>query len=69
VFRLGVQRRISLLQKLIGNSARLNVRAMIDELANRDVRCELGQAAEVVGVPMRDDQMVDLLKAGVLDGT
>ena len=41
---------------------------MIDELANRDVRGELGQPAEVVGVPMRDDQMVDLLKAGVLDG-
>src|SRR5437867_2519895 len=58
VLRLGVKRRINLLQKLVGSSAGLNVRAMIDELANRDMRSELSHPAEVVTVPMRRDQMV-----------
>src|SRR6266481_7893845 len=67
VFGLGIKERIRFLEKLIGSSGRLNVRTMIDEFANRRVGSELSQPAKVVAVPMRDNKMIDLLKAGIFD--
>ena len=60
--------RIGLLQKVVGGLAGLDVGAMVDEFADGDLRGELGQAAEVIAVPVRDDQMIDLGEAGVMDG-
>ena len=45
----------------------LDVRAVIDELADRNCGGQLGHAAEMIAVPMRGDQMIDLLQSGVLD--
>src|SRR5580704_8184532 len=64
---LGVQRGIRLLEKSVGELAWLNVRAMIDELSNRNFRSQLSQAAEMITVPVGDDQMIDLPQASVLD--
>ena len=68
VLRLAVKRRIRLLQKFVGGGGRLNVRAMVDEIPDRDARRELGHAAKMIAVPVRRDQVVDLREAGVLDG-
>ena len=65
VLCLGVERRVRLRQKRVGSFARLDVGAVIDELANLDLRSQLGHAAEMIAVPMRRDQMIDLLNAGV----
>src|SRR5438874_9419421 len=62
VFPLGVKLRIHLLKKVICRGARLNVGTVIDELADRDLGSELGEAAEVIAMPMRRDQMIDLLE-------
>src|SRR5580704_1594974 len=40
---------------------------MIDEFFNGNLGGELGHSAKVVAVPMRGNQMIDLLKSGVLD--
>ena len=45
----------------------LHVLAMIDEFADGNLRSERGEAAEVVAVPVRDDQMIDLREPGVMD--
>ena len=66
VLGVGDELRIGLLQKIIGGLPGLDVRPMVDEFLDRDLRSELCQAAEVVAVPVRDDQMIDLLKPGVL---
>ena len=41
---------------------------MIDELFDGNLRSQFGQAAEVIAMPVRDDQMIDLLEAGVFHG-
>ena len=66
--RLGVELRIDLGQEIVGGGRRLHVGAMIDEMPDRDALGELGHAAEMIAVPMGDDQMVDLGEAGVLGG-
>jgi hypothetical protein len=59
---------IDLLQKFIGSGTGLNVRAMVDEIADLDTRGELRHAAKVIAVPMSRDQVVDLGEPCVLDG-
>ena len=67
VLGLGVKRRVRVLEKGVRKFARLDVGAVIDELADRNLGRQFGQAAEVIAVPVRDDQMVDLLEPGVFD--
>ena len=54
--------------EIVRQLARLNVRAVIDEFSNRNLRSEFGQSSEVIAMPMGDDQMIDLLKSRILDG-
>jgi hypothetical protein len=68
VLRLFVERRIHLLQEIIRGGRRLDVGAVIDEIADRHPRCQLGHSAEVVAMPVGGDQVIDLREAGVLDG-
>ncbi len=68
VSRLGVELRVRFRNKVIGRRRGLNVRPMIDEMLDRDELGELGYAAEMIAVPMGDDEMVDLRQTGVLDG-
>src|SRR5438046_7989414 len=60
VLRLAVKLGIDILQKVIGRFCRLDVRAMINELLDRDMRSQFRQAAEMIAVPVCDDQMIDL---------
>ena len=57
---LAVQRRIRVLQELGRRRLRLHGRPVVDEVSNRDARRELRHAAEMIAVPMRRDQVVDL---------
>ena len=68
VLGVGVELRIDLREEFIGGGRRLQVRPVVDEMPDRDALGELGQAAEMIAVPMRDDQMVDLGEAGILGG-
>jgi hypothetical protein len=52
---------------IIRRLPRLHVRAVIDELLDRNLRSKLRQPAEVVAVPVRDDQVIDLLELRILD--
>jgi len=67
VLCLGVERRVGLRKERIGSFARLDIGAMIDELANLDPGSQFRHSAEVITVPMRRDQMIDLLQPGVFD--
>ena len=40
---------------------------MIDEFADGDLRGERGEAAEVVAVPVRDDEVIEMREAGVVN--
>ena len=44
---------------------RTTARAMVDELANRNLGSQLGHTTEMITMPMRRDQMIDLRKSGV----
>src|SRR5690242_2469503 len=63
---LRIELRIDLLQKLIGSLSRLSIRTVIDELPDRHLRRELGQSTKVIAVPMRCNEVIDLLKPGIL---
>ena len=65
----GVKSRVRILEKVVGCLAGLNVRAVIDELFNRHLCRELRRAAEMIAVPVRDNQMIDLPQAGIFDGS
>ena len=41
---------------------------MVDELLDRDMGRKLRQTADMIVVVVRDNQVIDLLNAGVLDG-
>ena len=41
---------------------------MVDELSDRDARRELGHATEMIAVPVRGNQIVDLAEARIFDG-
>src|ERR1700693_3567101 len=43
----------------------MNVRAMIDELLNRDAGGQFRQSAKMIAMPVSDDQVIDLRNAGV----
>ena len=60
MLRFGVQSGIRRLQEPVGRFVRLHVRPMVDEMPNRNPRSELGEAAVVVAVPMRCDQVINL---------
>ena len=60
MFCLRIKLRIRLLQEVIGSGARLHVRAVVDELADRNARRQFGHPAEVIAMPVSRDQMVDL---------
>src|SRR5262249_61524587 len=65
VFPLPVKLRISRLHELIGSFIRRNIRSMIDEFLDRDARGKLGHSTEMVAVPVRRNQVIDLLDAGI----
>src|SRR3954462_11708538 len=52
MLRFGVKLRVSLLEKRVSQLARLDVRAMVDELSNGDSGSQLGHAAKMIAVPM-----------------
>jgi hypothetical protein len=64
VLRFGVEPGICVLEKRVGAFGRLNVGTVIDVLADGDVRSQLGQASEMITVPMGCDYVIDLLQAG-----
>src|SRR5215510_16482341 len=68
VFRLAVKLWIRVLQKGIGRGSRLSVCPMVDELTNRDSLREFSHSSEVIAMPMRRYQMVNLLQLGILCG-
>ena len=68
MFGLRHNYRICLFQEVVRQLARLNIRAVIDEFSNRNLRSEFGQSSKVIAMPMSDDQMIDLLKSRILDG-
>jgi hypothetical protein len=64
VLGLAVKFGIHGVQKRVGHRvALLNVWAVVDVIHDRDVRGEFGHAAEMVAVPVRGDQVVDLREA------
>ncbi len=64
----GVELRIRLLQKFVGGGTRLNIRAVIDEMADRNARREFRHAAKMIAVPVRGNQIVDLREACLFRG-
>jgi hypothetical protein len=66
-FRCRVKLRVCLLEKRVGSLARLSIRAVIDELSNRNLRGKFSQAAEMIAVPVGRNQMIDLASSRVLD--
>src|SRR6266576_3020993 len=60
VLGLAVKPRIDLLDKIIGCLSRLNVRTVVNELANRNAAREFFHASEMVAVPVRRDEVIDL---------
>src|SRR5262245_59110574 len=68
VFCLAVKLRIRALQKGIGRGGRLSVCAMVDELTDGDSLREFSHSAEMIAMPMRRYQMINLLKFGIARG-
>jgi hypothetical protein len=67
VFRLSVKFGIAL-QNRIDIGTGLNVRSMIHKFFDGDMRRQFGECADMVVVVVSDDQVIDLLKASILDG-
>jgi hypothetical protein len=59
---------IDLLEEFGGRGLRLYGPAVVDVVLDRDALVDFGHAAEMISVPMRGDQMVDLGDAGILGG-
>src|SRR5687768_3771565 len=68
VLRLGVERWIHLLEEGIRCLIWLDVRPVVDELANRNPSCEVLHRTEVIAMVVRRHEMVDLLEACVRRG-
>ena len=62
---IGVELRIGLLEKRVGQLARLDVGAVIDKLANRNLEASSAKPPEMIAMPVRDDEVIDLLQSGV----
>ena len=54
--------------ELVGRGVGLSVWAVVDEVSDWDPLGQLRQAAVVIAVPVRDDQIVDLGHAGIFRG-
>ena len=67
VLGLAVKPRIDLLDKIIGCLSRLNVRTVVNELANRNAAREFFHASEVIAVPVSRDEVIDLFDTGIFD--
>jgi len=67
MFRGSIQKGIRLVQECIDDGIGLNIRAVVDELAHSDVPSQHGHPSEVIAVPVRGDEMIDLLKARIVD--
>src|SRR5262249_73558 len=68
MFCLVVKLRICVLQKGIGCGSRLSVWPVVDELTDRDSLRQFSHSAEVIAMPMRRYQMINLLQLGILCG-
>ena len=55
-----------LLEHRIDLRTRLDVGSVVDELLDRNARRQLGQAADVIGMEVSGDQVVDLFDPGLL---
>ena len=66
VLGVGVERRIDLREEFVDRRSGLNVRAVVDEFADRDAIGEFGHAAEMIAMPVRGDEVIDLGQAGIL---
>src|SRR5881628_2920111 len=62
MFPLGHNYRVCLFQKVVRQLTRLNVRTVIDEFPDRNLRSQFGETSKMIAVPMSDDQVIDLLK-------
>src|SRR5213594_2914000 len=69
MLRAAVELWIRLRQERVGFRIGSNVRAMVDELANRNAVCQSSHPTEVIQMPMSRDQMIDPLDTGILDGS
>ena len=58
---------VDILQEIVGTLARLDVCPVIPVVLDWDLLGELGEAAVVIPVPVRDDQIVDLREPGITD--
>src|SRR5262245_61488203 len=65
VFCLGIKLRINIFEKFVRCGRRLNIGSMIDVLTDGNSFRQFCHSAEVVAMPMRDDEVVDLLQFGV----
>src|SRR5258707_632786 len=63
-----VKGRIGLGEEFVESRDRLNVRPVVDVVADRNALGDFRHSAEMITVPVRGDQMIDLSKAGVLRG-
>ena len=54
--------------ELKGVPIRLNVGAMVDKMQNRNARGELGEAADMIGMVVTGDQMVEPTDARAFGG-
>src|SRR5262249_51162938 len=68
VLCLAVKLRIRVLQKGVGCGSRLSVCSMVDVLTDGNSHCQFSHSAEVITMPMRDNQMINLLKFGIAGG-
>ena len=65
VLRLAVERGIGLGEEFVDGRSGLNVRPVVDEFPDRNAIGEFRHAAEMIAVPVRGDEMIDLGQAGI----
>src|SRR5262249_46448467 len=68
MFCVPVKLRICVLQKGIGCGSRLSVWPMVDELTDGNSLRQFRHSAEMVAMPMRRYQMINLLQLGIFCG-
>ncbi len=67
VLRLAEKSRVDAAEKFGRTGLRFDCGTVVDVLANRNPLCKLGHRTEMVAVPMRRDQVIDLFEAGSVD--
>src|SRR4029079_3740555 len=63
-----IEHGIRLAQERIDDRVRLNVRAVVDELADGNAPRQHGHRSEVIAMPVCGHEVVYLVKAGIADG-